>query len=807
MTQKPCFYCSFPTHIYCSLCQKYCCNNRCTSSVSHIIFHLTKNHHTSVSIEDNQLKCIKCESKNIFNLGFINKSIEANKKDINTEESTESNDSMPEEKINLKLINKLICRNCVDEEWTPVVRERCFGEEIVSGQNIPMKLSKKDLTKIEDDKILLPSTKLVYSIKEYRNINIALLKHECTYEQKMKEKLVRKNIKVRFEAKSEKRKKNIDLDEVVMEKNYYCFFSLDDVESKLFLGDEILLSSQDVLIKCFIVQNNYTDEIKTRIYSLDGEIKKSDLYTVEYVWKNIGQERMIYALQNMYRMNQQLLECILGSKYQDQINLSTSEHDKQRTINPNVNLNSLKGFNTPIISPPNLPFLNESQENAVKAALNGCLTLIQGPPGTGKTVTTAAIVYNLVQKKQGKILVVANSNTAIDHITEKIHRTGVKVVRIVSKRREYMKDSLSFLSLHEQIKMFQKLIPETKSKSSSGDDVLTNLNEAFDKKAELKHKIRRKISKCIIENADVITCTCVTAGQKLINDIVFPYVLIDEAVQCTEPLSIIPLMYGCEKLILIGDHKQLGPIILDKKTEKAGFKRSLFERLISLGVVPYLLNVQYRMHPMLSEWPSNSFYNGSLKNGITSLARMNKTELPFPTFFYVCYGNEESSSTGTSFLNVLEANYVKNIIQSLIKSGIKESQIGVITPYEGQRAFILSKLKDYNIEELEISNVDAFQGREKDYIIVSLVRSNQFQGIGFVSDKRRLNVTLTRAKYGCVIIGNPVTLIKNPMWKDLVEFYQEKDLVYEGSIGSLKQTSIGKNNSINLASLLNVLDE
>lgn len=815
MTQKPCYYCTFPTHIYCNLCSRYCCNNRCTSSVSHIIFHLTKNHHTTISIGESRLECQSCGTKNVFNLGIANASnIKINEDGAGQSEARSDDESQDAEGqteiVSTDTIHSLICRKCSDGDWTPIVRERCLGNELVISKNVPMKLSKRDLTKIEDDRAWLPETKLIYTLKEYQNIFTTLLMHECNYERDMKENLVRKNVRVRFESKHERRKKNIDIEDIVMEHNYYCFFSLENIESRVFMGDEILLSNSNVTIKCFVVQNNFTDEIKARLYSVDGVIDRDQLYTVEYIWKNIGQERMIHALQNMNRIDKSLLDYILGTKFRDNFeNDEKKQCDVQQKHSIENQVSKMEHFNKigiNVISPPKLPILNDSQENAVKAALLNNLTLIQGPPGTGKTVTTAAIVYNLVQKKVGKILVVANSNTAIDHITEKIHRTGVKVIRIVSKRREYMKDSLSFLSLHDQIKMFQKLIPETKKKSSSGD-LYENMNTAFDKEADLKHKIKRKISKCIIENADVITCTCVTAGQRMINEIHFPYVLIDEAVQCTEPLSVIPLMYGCEKLILIGDHKQLGPIILDKKTEKAGYKRSMFERLIALGVVPYLLNIQYRMHPLLSEWPSNTFYNGSLQNGITSLSRMNKTELPLPSFFYVCYGSEEISSTGTSFLNVLEASYCKSIIQSLIKSGIKEHQIGVITPYEGQRAYILGKLKDYNTEELEISNVDAFQGREKDYIIVSLVRSNNFQGIGFVSDKRRLNVTLTRARYGCIIIGNPVTLIKNSMWKNLVEFYQEKDLVYEGSVGALKLANIANRNEINLSSLLDVLED
>jgi regulator of nonsense transcripts 1 len=251
---------------------------------------------------------------------------------------------------------------------------------------------------------------------------------------------------------------------------------------------------------------------------------------------------------------------------------------------------------------------------------------------------------------------------------------------------------------------------------------------------------------------------------------------------------VIPLIHGCKKLVLVGDHKQLGPIILDKNTAKSGYKQSLFERMVLLGVVPYLLCIQYRMHPLLSEWPSNTFYNGSLLNGVSEMMRRNPMTLPFPTFFYACYGSEEVSSSGTSFLNQCESIYCEELVKYLFKSGVGEAQIGIITPYEGQRTNIVNRVTS----NLEVSNVDSFQGREKDYIIVSMVRSNTYQGIGFVGDKRRLNVTLTRARYGTVIIGNPLTLMKNELWKSLLEFYQEKGLVFEGPLNDLRACNVIK---------------
>lgn len=248
--------------------------------------------------------------------------------------------------------------------------------------------------------------------------------------------------------------------------------------------------------------------------------------------------------------------------------------------------------------------------------------------------------------------------------------------------------------------------------------------------------------------------------------------LIDEATQASEPECMIPLVLGCKQAVLVGDHQQLGPVIMNKKAARAGLCQSLFERLVILGIRPIRLQVQYRMHPCLSEFPSNMFYEGTLQNGVTTQERLRKNvDFPWPVpespmFFYSNLGNEEISTSGTSYLNRTEASNCEKIVTRFMKAGILPSQIGIVTPYEGQRSYIVQYMqfngslrKDlYN--EIEVASVDAFQGREKDYIILSCVRSNEHQGIGFLSDPRRLNVALTRAKYGVVILGNPKVLSK-----------------------------------------------
>uniref|UniRef100_A0A915IER4 DNA helicase n=1 Tax=Romanomermis culicivorax TaxID=13658 RepID=A0A915IER4_ROMCU len=165
-----------------------------------------------------------------------------------------------------------------------------------------------------------------------------------------------------------------------------------------------------------------------------------------------------------------------------------------------------------------------------------------------------------------------------------------------------------------------------------------------------------------------------------------------------------------------------------------------------------------------------------------------------PAFFWSTSGQEEISGSGTSYLNRTEASNVEKLVTKFLKSGLKPQQIGVITPYEGQRAYIVQymqyqgSLHSKLYLEVEVASVDAFQGREKDIIILSCVRANEHQGVGFLNDPRRLNVALTRAKYGLIVIGNPKVLAKQLLWHHLLDFYKEKKLLVEGPLNGLKES-------------------
>lgn len=270
-----------------------------------------------------------------------------------------------------------------------------------------------------------------------------------------------------------------------------------------------------------------------------------------------------------------------------------------------------------------------------------------------------------------------------------------------------------------------------------------------------------------IQQARLIFTTCAGAGLGLLRGEEFPIVIIDESSQQTEPMSLVPLTKGCQKAILVGDHVQLRATVR-KYTKALGFEISLFERLYTFENLPegslqrVMLNVQYRMHPRICEFPSQEFYEGKLKADI-SCERNTLSEHGFPwpeihspdgqlerCVFVPCLGEEEVGYRSKG--NLLQAELCKEIYRLI---GSTSESIAVLTPYTRQ----VKILKDRLTGSATVTSIDRFQGQEADIIIYVTVRSNPHGDIGFLSDLRRLNVVLTRARSGLIVIGCPRTLM------------------------------------------------
>jgi len=786
-----CKYCGIhsPSSVVkCNQCKKWFCNSSGHTFGSHIINHLVRSKHKEVVLHpdgplgETLLECYNCGCRNIFLLGFIPAKADS--------------------------VVVLLCRQpCAASsaskdaswdlsQWTPIVEDKAFlpwlvkvpteqeqlrARHVTPGQIVKLEELWKDnpVATLEDlekpgvDEDPNPVLLRYEDAYKYQNIFGPLVKLESDYDKKVKEAQTKESIVVRWDVGLNKKRVA------------YFLFPVEDNEIKIACGDELRLKYKgDTLHKPWEsaghvvkVPNNLSGEVGVEIKRGDAPSDIQHGFSVDFVWKSTSFDRMQSALK-AFAVDEK----------------SVSGYIYHKLLGHDVEDVPLRVQLPKRFSAPGLPELNHSQVHAISSVLQKPLSLIQGPPGTGKTVTSAALVYHLSRQNNGPVLVCAPSNVAVDQLTEKIHLSGLKCVRVMARSREGMTSSVNFLSLNEQMRNndtypeLQKLIQlkEELGELSSSD--------------EKRYKALKKLcEKEILSTADVVCCTCVGAGDPRVSQFRFKTVLIDESTQSAEPECLIPIVLGAKQVILVGDHQQLGPVIMNKKAAKAGLSQSLFERLVLLGIRPFRLQVQYRMHPCLSEFPSNFFYEGSLQNGITEPERIRKNvDFPWPVpetpmFFYTTLGQEEIASSGTSYLNRAEAANCEKIVTRLFKSGVKPEQIGVITPYEGQRAYIVTFMalsgtmrKDlYN--NVEVASVDAFQGREKDYIILSCVRS---KGIGFLNDPRRLNVALTRAKYGIIILGNPRILQEHAIWRDLLLFYKKHGVLVEGALNNLKQSMI-----------------
>ncbi|RKP38646.1 hypothetical protein BJ085DRAFT_22627, partial [Dimargaris cristalligena] len=685
-------------------------------------------------------------------------------------------------------------------EWLPLIDDRCFLPWLVTVPSEQEQLRARQVTaqqinRIEDmwkerpdaefNDVEKPQEgdepdpiKLRYEDGyQYQNIFGPLVQMEAEYDKKMKEAQAQEDIAVRWD---------IGLNQNRLA--WFIFPKLELGEVRLAVGDELRLRYRGELhaewegnghvIK---IPNNTSDEVCLELKR--GDDAPTDCthnFTVDFVWNSTSFDRMQAALKK-FAVDEMAVSGYLYHKLLG--------HDAEPPV--------LKAELPQRFSAPNLPELNHSQVFAVKSVLSQPLSLIQGPPGTGKTVTSATVVYHLAKMAAGQILVCAPSNVAVDQLTEKIDLTGLKVVRVMAKSREELDSSVRHLSLHEQV-MNMDTYPELQKLLRLRQSV----GELSRKDEQRFMKLRRACEREILENADVILTTCSAAGDPRFSGLKFRAVLIDESTQASEPEIMIPLVHGIRQVVLVGDHQQLGPVIMNKRAANAGLNFTLFERLIHLRLRPHRLQVQYRMHPCLSEFPSNMFYEGSLQNGITTQERLRAdVKFPWPVpetpmMFHINLGQEEISTSGTSYLNRTEATNCEKIVTTFLRAGVSPQSIGIITPYEGQRSYIVNymqfsgTLRKELYKEIEVASVDAFQGREKDYIILSCVRSNEHQGIGFLNDPRRLNVALTRAKYGLVILGNPKVLSRHGLWHDLLTHFKDNDCLVEGALTNLKVSLI-----------------
>ncbi|MDC0501870.1 MAG: AAA domain-containing protein [Candidatus Thalassarchaeaceae archaeon] len=536
-------------------------------------------------------------------------------------------------------------------------------------------------------------------------------------------------------------------------------------------GDIILLSRKDPLKETTIEGTIYStsrNSIKIVFSDIPKNIRK-DTWRIDKGANRIAYDRMKDALNSVFQEEGgvPLRELLLGMV-----------HDPPGTASLTPELGGARGRSTSFAHD-----LNEPQLIASKAAIERRLTLIQGPPGTGKTHTAVRILESWAKQDVGTILAVADSNVAVDNLLEGLLARGVRSVRlgqpvkVREKLRQATMDAQMEIhplrrDLETQLELNEKLnrrisSMKGKEKGLAHRDIKKGWKEI--------RRIENQIRDDILDKTQIVCCTCIGSGNEILDGRRFSQVLIDEATQATEPASLVPLIRGARQIVLVGDHKQLPPTVLSFRAEEKGLKRSLFERLVDLGIEPFLLTKQYRMHPSISKFPNKQFYSSKLIDGVNASSRPAPAGLLWPDWdnpvaFIPIEGGELVSPDGTSRENPAEVSWVLKITEDLLEAGeLTKKDIGIITPYAGQVRAIRNSM-DEKLDDVEVRTVDGYQGREKEVIIFSCVRSNPEGNVGFLAEPRRLNVALTRAKRGLIVIGDPATLRSDKNWQAWLEY-------------------------------------
>ncbi|NCD70008.1 AAA domain-containing protein [Mucilaginibacter agri] len=444
--------------------------------------------------------------------------------------------------------------------------------------------------------------------------------------------------------------------------------------------------------------------------------------------------------------------------------------------------------------------LNPSQQRAIeKIIAANDLAVVHGPPGTGKTTTLVQAIKALWGQNSKQILVVAPSNTAVDLLSEKLAGEGMNVLRIGNPAR--VSDRLTSLTLDskmadhamtKEIKKLKKQASEYKNmahkyKRSFGKAERDQRKALFDE----AHRIMRDVDKTeqyiiddVVAKAQVITATLVGANHYTIRGLKFDTVVIDEAGQALEPACWIPILKS-QKVILAGDHCQLPPTIKSAEAARNGLSTTLLEKCADLhpeAVV--LLNEQYRMNESIMGFSSKIFYNGELKaNDSVAHQLLFKGDAALHFIDTAGAGFDEKLE-GTSSTNPEEAAFLLKHLDHLLGeldahyTADNFPTVAVISPYKEQIRILKEQLPDFPLlllhqDKITVNTIDSFQGQERDIVYNSMVRSNTDGEIGFLSDIRRMNVAMTRARKKLVVIGDSSTLSKLPFYADFISYAEQ----------------------------------
>lgn len=467
--------------------------------------------------------------------------------------------------------------------------------------------------------------------------------------------------------------------------------------------------------------------------------------------------------------------------------------------------------------------LNDPQKEAVKYSLGSDISVIHGPPGTGKTYTVIEIVRQLVARGE-RVLVCGPSNISVDNILERLHShmPGDQLLRLGHPARLLESNLIHSIELVSHYSNAGEVIRDIRqeidqnlgkiSKTRSGRERKEIYNEI--KILRKDYRVREKaVLADIVLASKVVVSTLHGAGSYSIKDAqallsgrsLFDTIIIDEVSQSLEPQCWIPLMMSpnAKRLIIAGDNQQLPPTIKSKGKTQMILEKTIFDRLVKVhgSQIKHLLSIQYRMNQKIMDFPSNEFYEGKLQ-AADSVADRTLADLPqvqqledseAPVVLLDTQGgaypeqeSDEKVGSAVSRFNDNEALLVVNYIERLKEWGVEPTSIGVISPYSAQVG-LLKRLIHEQSPEIEISTVDGFQGREKDVIVMSLVRSNDNHEVGFLAEDRRINVAITRPRRQLCVIGDTETLSKSnsKFLKRWVDWLEDNALIDYPDVGDL----------------------
>ena len=741
---------------HCHDCGLYFCNNLCKEE-SHIVSHLKQCKHSHISTDlfsKDKLKCESCEKDNIFELKFL--------------------------KISEKEYS-FLCKECSKYQilYSNIIENNKINNEILRDPMIPpvanfealiytMNIDIKKWVKLQESGIP-PSSISYLNKKEYSQQLITLITEEIET--------------IKYEN-SKSPLLTFDLEFDYQEDNQ-CFITVKNPIFKLFEKNKLDIFKNDNLI---------IEEAKVRFKTNDSAILfcrnvkyhfENGKYQLQLKESVKNYERMIAGLIKLggkkNLMNQSIMKMLLGQVQDLSINIR-EKNVKQISLIPKLLQERIK--------------MNVCQEQAIKNALMYHLSIVIGPPGSGKTFLLVNLVYNIHKGSTEKILICAQTNQAIDNIIKLLKKFDFsKFVRVLSPAKELSEDldttnsvnKLVIEKINKNPKKYQELIKLIDKKERNGILSEKDYKRYKEKMSDVEDEI--------IEDADIVLSTLNNSADERLKNYNFSYVLIDEAAQALEADTLLPLIHQAQMVVLIGDDKQLGPVIHSERAEAAGLSISLFQRLHLLYQnAPFitLLNEQYRMNEKLYEFPNRKFYENKMITRVRVLPDENIIQnIPwpkkdFPSFFYKVSGYEEEENN--SYINKDEVFSVFQCVNKLIENKVELKNIGVLTFYSAQKQRFYEKFyTKEQYQELKIDTVDGFQGMEMDYIIISTVRSNPYGKLGFLKSEKRLNVSLTRARKGLILVGNPNCLAQRPgVFRDLISFYCSNGLIVDDPFKNCK---------------------